>query len=92
MKNTELKKKERYSTNSQKQYITSEERVEDKKEDMREIGNKIIAHKDPGRSPIGTPSSYTLSESWYSSPITVSSSYRVSIHSYWYDRSIANGN
>ena len=46
MKNTELKRKEKYASNSQKQYITSEERVQDKKEDMREIGNEIIAHKE----------------------------------------------
>ena len=32
----------------------------------------------------------TLTESWYWRPITVSSSCRVSIHNYWYDRSIGN--
>ena len=46
MKSTELKRKEKYAANSQKQYITSEERVQDKKEDMREIGNEIIVHKE----------------------------------------------
>ncbi len=43
-----------------------------------------------GGSPIGTPSSHTLTESRYYSPITVKSSCRVSIHNYWYDRSIGN--